>query len=1307
MSTTKHIALCCTITLTLSLAGGIYTAYLNESLINQKLNHMGELLAGQWRAQFLALEHGLRGLRGAVVAGAESFDQEKFNQYIASRELPKEFPSSRAFGVVKRVSEADQAAFIEQAIIENSDFSFRQFNPHPGDRYVLQYLAPVGIFNDVFGLDLGSEEKRRMTFDDASAKQTLQISPPLKSTYATLHNSPDYIAVLAYQLEPKSENQGWVVAPLFIEDLFNGIDNVGSHIAVEVTELGLNFNSKNNKAANPTQTWIFGSKRGQVISHISDVALAGRQWQLKALPTQHFYATLGLTPAWTVSIAIALIGALLSILILLQHRRKEEQEFLEKSQREQLGALIDAAPCGMMFINSDYQFIAVNKQLCHLTGYTRKQLLESSFQLIMGETDDGNNLLMCSTTQSNLKVSSAINFEMMVKRSDNSIFPAAIGFSTLRIGQTNNIVATLEDISNRRIIERKTAESEAMFRELANAMPQHVWTADAAGTLTYVNQRCAEYFGETCESLVAGAWIKHIHPEDKDYVFETGRKCLKSGDVYRTEFRMKRHDGRYIWHMSRAVATRNSNGEILSWYGTNTDISDIRHAQSELENSANNNQAILNSVIDGIITIDEQGRILTFNHAATDIFGYAEDEAVGKNVSMLMPEPYRTQHDQYLANYLGSGEPKIIGKSNELEGQHRDGSIFKMELRVAENSREGQRYFIGMVRDITERHYNEKLLATQDHILGLIARNAELPVCLEALLLDIEALSPEMHGSILLVDAGGNRLLHAAAPSLPTEYNAAVNGESIGPKAGSCGTAAYLRKQIIVEDIATDPLWDDYRELALKHNLRACWSTPIFSKNQLLGTFALYFSTPRKPNDKHRRVINMATHVASLAISHEQRESQIRQLAFYDSLTKLPNRSLGMDRLNRSIADAQRRSEKLAVIFIDLDSFKTINDSLGHHIGDRILQHAAERLLHCVRDNDTVSRLGGDEFFVILNGSSDNIAEVVTHKILDAMAEPFEVENHVLHATCSIGVALYPNDGNEANTLIRNADAAMYRAKETGRNNVKYYTEEMNRTAVERITLEQEIRKGLDRQEFLLYYQPRINNQTGRIIGVEALVRWQHPTRGLTAPNIFIPVAEQSGLITPLGDWVLDTACQQLSQWLADGICHITMAVNLSPRQFNDKNLIEKIEYVLDKYKLPARYLELEITESMVMDENINILETLVDLKELGVTLAIDDFGTGYSNLSRLKHLPMDVLKIDKSFVDGIPDDPDDTAIASTIIAMAHHLKLKIVAEGVETYRQQKFLSDKHCDEMQGYLFGKPEPSAVIEHRLVDQNKIT
>ena len=909
MSRNKHIALCISITLGLSLAGGLYTAHVNENIVNQKLDRMGNLLVKQWHAQFRTIEHGLRGRRGAVVAAGNSFNQQRFQQYINSRDLSTEFPTVRAFGVVKRVTVEQQDSWLAQASEENPALSFRQYVPHNDDRYIIQYLAPDSTFTDALGLDLGSDTSRRETFDEASATNSLRLTAPLQSTENHFHDSPNYIAVLPFDTGGSTKNDGWVAAPLFIEDFFKSIDNFGMHIAIEISDHGWLFHSGMDTKNFTPKRWTFTAKRGQPISFADEVTLAGRTWHLRAYPTQQFFTELDLTSAWVVSITIAIFSLLLSTLLLNQLRRKQENAQLEKSQKEQLGTLIDAAPCGMMFLNADYKFIAVNKQLCLLTGYTRRELLEASFQLIMGETDEGNNLLIDNSNESPKKGNGALNFEMMVRRQDGTIFPAAIGISTLKIGGANNIVATLEDVSNRRQIERKIAESEAMFRELANAMPQHVWTADASGNLTYVNHRCIEYFGDNDKDLISGTWIEHIHPEDKNYVIDAWRKSVKSGEEYQVEFRLRRYDGRYFWHMSRAIASKNSNQDTLLWYGTNTDISDARKVKSELEDSVKNTQEILNSILDGIITINEQGQIFTFNNAATDLFGYKEHEVLGKSIRMLLPDSHRTHLDRYLTHYLSGGETKLIGKSKELDGLHRDGSLFKVELRVAENIQQGKRRYIGMVRDITERYYNGKLLSAQDHILGLIARNAELPVSLEALVLDIEALAPEIKASILLLDASETRLLHAAAPSLPSEYNAAINGVTIGPNVGSCGTAAFFRKEISVEDIASDPRWENYRDLALKYNLRSCWSTPIFSKNKLLGTFALYSLKPRKIDEKYRRIINMATHVASLAITHDRRESQIRQLAFYDSLTNLPNRALGMDRLNRAIADAHRRSE--------------------------------------------------------------------------------------------------------------------------------------------------------------------------------------------------------------------------------------------------------------------------------------------------------------------------------------------------------------------------------------------------------------
>ncbi|PZP57431.1 MAG: hypothetical protein DI596_09255, partial [Azospira oryzae] len=457
--------------------------------------------------------------------------------------------------------------------------------------------------------------------------------------------------------------------------------------------------------------------------------------------------------------------------------------------------------------------------------------------------------------------------------------------------------------------------------------------------------------------------------------------------------------------------------------------------------------------------------------------------------------------------------------------------------------------------------------------------------------------------------------------------------------------------------------------------------------------------------DKDGRVLRLRGVMVDIT-ERKRAEERIEQLAFYDPLTGLPNRALCLDRLRQALASAQRQGGELAVMFIDLDLFKHINDSLGHATGDRLLEAAARRLSSCVRESDTVARLGGDEFVVVLNGITEEAMTTVAQKILEALREPFVVEGHVLHLTCSIGVALHPRDGSEAQTLLRNADAAMYRAKALGRNNAQFYTEEMNRKALERLTLEQELRQALARGEFVLHYQPRVNLASGEITGLEALVRWQHPEKGLIAPDRFIAVAEETGLILPLSEWVLREACAQAKAWERAFAKPASVAVNLSARQFREKDLVEKVTGILRETGLDPDRLELEITESVVMDQVEEALATLARLRALGVRLAIDDFGTGYSSLSQLKRLPLSVLKIDKSFVDGIPSDPDDVTIVTTILSMAHAMKLKVVAEGVETGVQLAFLRQHRCDEMQGYFFSKPLPAEAAQALLREGRRL-
>jgi diguanylate cyclase (GGDEF)-like protein/PAS domain S-box-containing protein len=418
---------------------------------------------------------------------------------------------------------------------------------------------------------------------------------------------------------------------------------------------------------------------------------------------------------------------------------------------------------------------------------------------------------------------------------------------------------------------------------------------------------------------------------------------------------------------------------------------------------------------------------------------------------------------------------------------------------------------------------------------------------------------------------------------------------------------------------------------------------------------------------------------------------QMTHSAEHDFLTGLPNRMLLNDRVSQAIVLAPRHMKKVAVLFLDLDGFKHINDSLGHPIGDKLLQSIAKRLVDCVRSSDTVSRQGGDEFVVLLSEveQSDDAA-ISAMRMLQAVAEAHSIDQHDLHVTTSIGLSVYPDDGLDAETLIKNADTAMYQAKENGRQTYRFFKPAMNVRAVERQSIEESLRRALERQEFALHYQPTVNLKTGAITGAEALIRWTHPTRGPVAPAQFIPVAEDCGLILPIGQWVLREACKQARAWADAGLPLATMAVNISAMEFRNDNFLESVFAILRETGLDPRSLELELTESVLMKRAESAASVLQTLRAGGVQLAVDDFGTGYSSLSYLRKFPIDALKIDQSFVHQITTAPDETTIVTAVIGMGRSLKLRVVAEGVETQEELQFLQAHHCDEAQGYYFSRP-----------------
>ncbi|MFM0337592.1 putative bifunctional diguanylate cyclase/phosphodiesterase [Paraburkholderia fungorum] len=723
----------------------------------------------------------------------------------------------------------------------------------------------------------------------------------------------------------------------------------------------------------------------------------------------------------------------------------------------------------------------------------------------------------------------------------------------------------------------------------------------------------------------------------------------------------------------------------------------------------------------------------------------------------------------------------------------------------------------------------EGVLASERTVLRLITRNTPLPELLAEVCRRAEALLGEGAScSILLLDPDGVHVRVGGAPSLPAHFSAAIDGVAIGPNVGSCGTAMYERRMVAVEDIETDPLWADFRHLALPLGLRACWSVPFENDTgAVLGAFAVYHRASRRPSEEEEAVLRDISHSVGLAVHqdtmaqrlaqseehnrlvvehlnegivvqsragvvlacnpsaqrilraspqlvghdiqtvmvrayHEdgsiitdadrptarvlatgkpvlavtigleltdgemiwitenvvpiikpgdtepssvlisftdigpvrEAQRQLKFLATRDSLTGLYNRAYLTERMRDLCAPgaAVRTGDlaRVAVLFVDLDGFKKVNDTAGHEAGDALLCSVAERLSACVGLDDTLARVGGDEFVIVVSAYEDTDHLIMlARRILDMIAVPFAVADYEYYLGASIGVSLFPEDGQDVPTLLRNADSAMYYAKQRGRNNFQFFTAELNQHLQRRFTIEQSLRRALAGDELSLVYQPIVDSQCGRTIGAEALLRWYNSELGNVSPVEFIPVAEDAGLIVEIGDWVLARACEQVAQWRRTLAPELIVAVNLSPRQFND-GLVERIERCLVRSGLEPAALELEITERLLMSDSDTVLPMLSALNGMGVKISVDDFGTGYSSLSYLKRFPLHNLKIDRSFVAGLPDHRDSIAITQAVVAMAHSLGMNVTAEGVETAEQAAFLRSIDCDKQQGYLYSRP-----------------
>jgi diguanylate cyclase (GGDEF)-like protein len=610
---------------------------------------------------------------------------------------------------------------------------------------------------------------------------------------------------------------------------------------------------------------------------------------------------------------------------------------------------------------------------------------------------------------------------------------------------------------------------------------------------------------------------------------------------------------------------------------------------------------------------------------------------------------------------------------------------------------------------IQQLNNRTKELEMDRDILKQINSATPLNYVLEDLTRQAEALHPEMICTILLLDEDGKHLRHGAASSMPEAYNKAVDGLIIGESAGSCGVAAYTGQRVIVEDVQQHPFWAPYQELARLGNIRACWSQPIKNyENHVMGTFAIYHKDPATPSAAELALIERYAQLAQLAIERKEYEDEISHVAFHDPLTQLPNRRLLVDRLQQALSASARTHRHGAVLFIDLDHFKTLNDSKGHDVGDLLLTEVAHRLQNPIRKGDTVARLGGDEFIVMLTDLDEDSeksalqAKVLGEKILETISMPYMLNGYEYHSTASIGISTFYGSSVTVDNLLRHADTAMYQSKHAGRNRLHFFNPSMQEALEARFTLQSDLRKALAEQQFSLHYQIQIDCKN-HPFGAEALLRWQHPDRGQIPPAAFIPLAEESGLILPIGKYVLETACNQLKTWESDAKTkHLLLAVNVSSYQFKQPDFVDQVIATLKQTKANPTRLKIEMTESMVVEDVPETIEKMQILRAAGVRFSMDDFGTGYSSLASLKRLPIQQLKIDGSFVSDIATNPSDAIIVKTIIAMGNILGLNVIAEGVETAAQLEMLKQYECPAFQGYLFSRPLP--IDQFQVLIQN---
>lgn len=813
-----------------------------------------------------------------------------------------------------------------------------------------------------------------------------------------------------------------------------------------------------------------------------------------------------------------------------------------------------------------------------------------------------------------------------------------IGTLSIIVGTGRLISATKKEQETRHDLK----ENQNILVEAEHMGHMGSWELDINTGKAYWSKEIHNIVGSDPNAEIGPEYLCSIvNPNDWPLVERSLDSAIKFGTTHEIEYRINRPDNEERWIYCKAERKVDGKGHPSKLAGIAQDITDRKKYEEAISNSEDRLRAVIQHMPVMLDAVDAKGNILVWNSEAEKVTGYKAEEMINNPKAWETLYPDSAYRGEMLAKWAERGDHR-----NWLwKLQRKDGKNLSVEWSNISNAFPIPGWASwGIGVDVTEREKSQERVRLAAKVFESTAEG------------------------IVITDINGNVIDANKACTEVLGYELdEIRGQN--PRLWSSGKhdAAYFQT-----------MWTALLETGQWHG--EIWNR---RKNGEIFPEWLTISSVHDENHEVSHYVGVFTDITQIKRSEEQ----LNHLAHHDALTDLPNRLLLTERLNQALKHAQRNNEQLAVIFLDLDNFKHINDSLGHSIGDELLKQVASILTSTVRAEDTVARIGGDEFVILISSveSPSNVASIAT-SIASALDQPLFIQEREIHVTCSIGISLYPRDGDSATTLLRNADAAMYRAKEAGRNNYQFYTEELTRNAFERVLLENNLGKAIANNEFVLLYQPQLDIHTRKVIGAEALIRWNHPELGLITPDRFIPLAEETGLIMDIGKWVLETACKQAKSWSDAGVAFGKVSVNIAGPQVRRGGLPEQVRDILLENKLDPRALELEVTEGFIMQQAEFAIQQLHALRNMRVSIAIDDFGTGYSSLSYLKQLPIDKLKIDKSFVRDIPQDADDMAIANAVIALARSLDLTVIAEGVETEEQAHFLASHGCDEMQGYL---------------------